>query len=77
MVFGTPTFKKNYICYVKVDKGTDTGTMATMHGFLRQHHGEMDPHETVLYAHQPLIRYIHTRAISCQRMSSHSISFTV
>ena len=34
---------------LKVDKGTGTGTMATMHSFLRRHHGYMDPYETVLY----------------------------
>lgn len=34
---------------LKVDKGTGTGTMATMHSFLRRHHGDMDPHGTVLY----------------------------
>jgi hypothetical protein len=32
-----------------VDKGTETGVMATMHAYLRQHHGDMDPAETVLF----------------------------
>ena len=31
------------------DKGTETGTMATMHAFLCRHHSDMDPHETVIY----------------------------
>ena len=34
---------------LRVDKGTETGTMATMHAFLRRHHGDMDPDETVCY----------------------------
>lgn len=34
---------------LRVDKGTETGTMSTMHAFLRRHHNDMDPHETVIY----------------------------
>lgn len=34
---------------LRVDKGTETGTMATMHAFLRRHHNDMDPHKTVIY----------------------------
>ena len=34
---------------LRVDKGTETGVMATMHSFLRRHHGDMDPHKTVVY----------------------------
>ena len=34
---------------LRVDRGTETGTMATMHAFLRRHHGDMDPHATVIY----------------------------
>ena len=34
---------------LRLDKGTETGVMATMHAFLRQHHGDMDPVETVMY----------------------------
>ena len=34
---------------LRVDKGTETGTMATMHAFLQRHHNDMDPHETVIY----------------------------
>ena len=34
---------------LRVDKGTETGSMATMHAFLRRNHDDMDPHETVLY----------------------------
>ena len=33
---------------LRVDKGTETGTMATIHAFLRRHHNDMDPHETVI-----------------------------
>ncbi|KAK2550708.1 hypothetical protein P5673_028578 [Acropora cervicornis] len=34
---------------IRVDKGTETGTMATIHSFVRLHHGDMDPHDTVVY----------------------------
>ena len=34
---------------LRVDRGSETGTMATMHAFLRQHHGDMDPTDTVIY----------------------------
>jgi hypothetical protein len=34
---------------LRVDKGSETGVMATMHSFLRRYHGDMDPHETVIY----------------------------
>ena len=35
--------------YLRMDRGTETGTLATMHAFLRRHHGDVDPHETVIY----------------------------
>ena len=34
---------------IRVDKGTETGVMATMHAYLRQNHGDMNAAETVLY----------------------------
>ena len=34
---------------LRLDKGSETGVMATMHAYLRQHHGDMDPVETVIY----------------------------
>ena len=34
---------------IRIDKGTETGKMATLHVFLRRHHGDMDPVETVIY----------------------------
>ena len=34
---------------LRVDKGTETGVMATMHAYLRQQHGDMDASETVLF----------------------------
>ena len=35
---------------IRVDKGTETGTMATIHAFLRRHHTDVtDPVDTVLY----------------------------
>jgi hypothetical protein len=35
--------------YLRLDKGTETGIMATMHAFLRGNHGDMDPDDTVIY----------------------------
>lgn len=35
---------------LRLDKGTETGVMATMHAFLRRNHeDDMDPVDTVLY----------------------------
>ena len=35
--------------YMRMDKETETGVLATMHSFLRCHHGHIDPCETVIY----------------------------
>lgn len=35
--------------YLRMARGTETGVMATMHAFLRQHHGDIDQTETVIY----------------------------
>ena len=34
---------------LRLDKGAETGVMSTMHAFLRQNHGDMDPMETVIF----------------------------
>ncbi|XP_028412603.1 uncharacterized protein LOC114535505 [Dendronephthya gigantea] len=34
---------------LRLDKGTETGVMSTIHAFLRQKHGDMDPVETVIF----------------------------
>jgi hypothetical protein len=35
---------------IRLDKGTETGTMATIHAFLRnKHDDDMDPEDTVVY----------------------------
>ena len=35
---------------IRLDKGTETGVMATMHAFLRRNHGDCDePADTILY----------------------------
>ena len=34
---------------LRLDKGSETGVMATILAFLRQHHGDMDPLDTVMY----------------------------
>ncbi|XP_028413083.1 uncharacterized protein LOC114541051 [Dendronephthya gigantea] len=41
--------KKRIATMIRIDKGTETGIMATIHSFLRQHHGDMAPYDTVLY----------------------------
>lgn len=33
---------------LRLDKGTETGVLATMHAYLRREHGDMDPVETVI-----------------------------
>lgn len=50
---------KWYLSYIKkthhiasmlrLDKGTETGILATMHSFLRRNHGDMDPSCTVMF----------------------------
>ncbi len=34
---------------IRIDKGTETGTLATLHAFLRKDHEDMDPTNTVIY----------------------------
>ena len=34
---------------LRVDRGTETGVMATLHSFLRRHHGDLDPSDSVVY----------------------------
>ena len=36
-------------CKLRLERGTETGEMCTIHAFLRQHHGDMDPMETVIF----------------------------
>jgi hypothetical protein len=47
---------------IRVDKGTETGMMATMHSYLRQSHGDMNAEDTVLYgpstSNQVLPQYV-------------------
>ena len=40
---------KRIASMIRVDKGTETGVIATMHAYLRQNHGDMDAADTVLY----------------------------
>lgn len=41
---------KKLPCYLRMDKGTETGVMATMQCFLRQHHNDIDdPVDSVIY----------------------------
>eukprot|EP00794_Sanderia_malayensis_P016375 gene16375-18016_t len=34
---------------LRIDKGTETGDLATIHAFLRDKHGDMEPKGTVIY----------------------------
>ena len=34
---------------LRIDRGTETGVMATMHAYLRRNHGVMDPTDTVVF----------------------------
>ena len=34
---------------IRIDKGTETLDQVTMYAWLRQHHHDMDPQETVIY----------------------------
>lgn len=34
---------------IRIDKGTETGEMATLHAFLRRNHGDVNPEDTVVY----------------------------
>lgn len=37
-------------CYLRIDKGTETGTMATIHAYLRSQQGDLeDPIDSVIY----------------------------
>ena len=40
---------KTIASMLRMDKGTETGVIATMHAFLRQTHDDMDPMDTVLF----------------------------
>ena len=40
---------KKISSYLRLDKGTETGTMATIHAFLHQYSYEGDPCDTILY----------------------------
>ena len=41
--------KKAIAAMIRIDKGTETGTLATLQAFLRRHHNDMDPMNTVIY----------------------------
>ena len=34
---------------IRIDKGTETGIMATIHAYLRRNDNDMDPLDTVIY----------------------------
>ena len=43
-------YESRIIAYnLRMDRGTETGILVTMHAFLRRHHGDIDPMETVIY----------------------------
>ena len=40
---------KTIAAMIQIDKGTETGTLATLHEFLRRNHEDMDAMNTVIY----------------------------
>ena len=40
---------KTIASMLRMDKGTETGVIATMHAFLRQTHDDLDPMDTALF----------------------------
>ena len=40
---------KTIAVMIRINKGTETRTLATLHAFLRRHHNGMDPMNTVIY----------------------------
>ena len=40
---------KQIASIIRLDKGTETGKMATLHSYLRRHHNDMDPYDTVIF----------------------------
>ena len=55
-----------------LDKGSETGVMALMHSFLRQHHGDMDPVKTVMYgpstSNQVCVLFYVMQCFSCTKL---------
>ena len=46
---GSKKKKKGHFTTKSVDKGTETGDMATLHAYLRRNHGDVNPEDTVVY----------------------------
>ena len=69
---------------LRLDKGTETVNITTMHAFLRQHHGDMDPKNTVIMVLLLQIRYKKCQlfvdffryAITLPRIRAHMILIT-
>ena len=40
---------KQIASIIRLDKGTEIGKMATLHSYLRRHHNDMDPYDTVIF----------------------------
>ena len=57
---------------LRLDKGSETGVMALMHSFLRQHHGDMDPVETVYHgpstSNQVCVLFYVMQCFSCTKV---------
>ena len=41
--------KRAIASHIRIDRGSETGIMATMHSYLRQSNGDMNPFDTVIY----------------------------
>ena len=52
---------------IRLDKGTETGVLATMHAFLRRNDGDMDAIDTILYGPSTSNQVSTGPAICCQR----------
>ena len=52
---------------IRVDKGTETGDMATLHAYLRRNHGDVNPEDTVVYGKSTSNQVINLLANDCGR----------
>ena len=57
--------KRVIASHLRLDKGTETGTMATIHAFLRQHNYDGDPCDTVLYGPSTSNQVQYSNAVYC------------
>ena len=64
--------------YLRLDKGTETGVIATMHCYLRQHHGDIDdPTETIMFGPSTSnqVRYAHVLLFFLKKKISYPVVY--